>query len=267
MIAVSAFILGAMIGSFANVCIFRMPMQKSIVWPGSHCFRCGRLLRWFDNIPILSFIILKARCRNCKLKFSIRYPLVELITALFFLALYLKFGASLEFLIFAVFTSSMIIMSFIDIDHRIIPDEIDLPGILLGIVLSGLYPPLQLRPQPWDSIFTSPAVISLASSLSGVLLGGGILMALAVFGKMAFKKEAMGGGDIKLIAMIGAFMGWQFVVLTIFISAVAGSLIGFIMKLKTSSSYIPYGPYLAAGAMVSVFFGEQIILWYLNTLV
>jgi leader peptidase (prepilin peptidase) / N-methyltransferase len=264
--ALFIFIIGAMAGSFLNVCIYRLPLGKSIVRPGSHCMRCGRDIRWFDNIPVMSFIFLRGKCRRCGLKFSVRYPLVELLTAVFFLMLYLKFGLSPEFFIFAVFTSSMVVMSFIDIDHRIIPDEIDLPGILLGVVLSFAHPPLHSRPQPWDSVFSSPGLIGLASSLSGILVGGGILAALAVFGKMAFKKEAMGGGDIKLIAMIGAFMGWQFVLLTVFLSAVTGSIVGFIMKLKTNSSYIPYGPYLALGALISVFFGEEIILWYVNSL-
>ena len=266
MTAAFIFIIGAMVGSFANVCIFRLPMGKSIVRPGSHCFRCGRQIKWFDNIPVLSFMFLRGRCRRCGLKFSARYPFVEFLTGLFFLMLYFRFGIGPEFLIFSVFAVSMVIMSFIDIDHRIIPDEIDLPGIALGVILSAVYPPLHSRPQPWDSVFSSPVIISLASSLSGIIVGGGMLMALAVFGKMAFKKEAMGGGDIKLIAMIGAFMGWQFALLTIFLSAVIGSIIGFIMKLKTSSSYIPYGPYLALGALISVFFGEEIILWYLNTM-
>lgn len=264
--ALFAFILGAMFGSFANVCIYRLPLGKSIVSPGSHCFRCGREIKWFDNIPVLSFILLRGRCRRCGLKFSARYPLVEFLTACLFLALYLEFGPGPEFFIFAAFSTSMIIMSFIDIDHRIIPDEIDLPGIAAGLILSAVYPPLHARPQPWDRVFASPAAVSLASSISGVLVGGGILTALAVFGKMAFKKEAMGGGDIKLIAMAGAFMGWQFAVLTVFLSAVAGSVIGLAMKLKTSSSYIPYGPYLALGALVSLFYGDEIILWYLNRL-
>lgn len=266
MAAVFAFILGAMVGSFSNVCIFRLPMGKSIVQPGSHCFRCGRYIRWFDNIPILSFFFLRGKCRRCGLKFSPRYPLIELLTALLFLWLYFKFGLSPEFFIFAAFSASMVIMSFIDIDHRIIPDEIDLPGILAGIVLSAAYPPLHTRPQPWDSVFSHPVMISLASSFSGVLIGGGILMGLAVFGRMAFKKEAMGGGDIKLIAMIGAFTGWQFTLFAIFLSAVIGSVIGIIMKLKTSSSYIPYGPYLAGGALISMFFGEEMISWYISTL-
>lgn len=264
--AVLAFIIGAIVGSFLNVCIYRMPLGKSIVRPGSHCMRCGKDISWFDNIPVLSFVLLRGKCRRCGLKFSVRYPLVEFLAAALFLLLYLRFGLSPGFFIFAVFSSALVVASFIDIDHRIIPDEIDLPGIALGLLLSAAYPPLQTRTWPWERLFSSPAAVSLSSSFSGILAGGGVLFAMAVFGKMAFKKESMGGGDIKLIAMIGAFTGWQLTLLAVFLSALIGSVTGLAMKMRTGSSYIPYGPYLAAGALISVFFGEEIISWYIQTL-
>jgi leader peptidase (prepilin peptidase)/N-methyltransferase len=157
-------------------------------------------------------------------------------------------------------------MSFIDFEHRIIPDILDCPGIVLGLAVSILHPAIHVRPQPWDRLFTSPAIASMADSLSGIILGGGALLALAVLGRAIFKKEAMGFGDVKLLAMIGAFLGWQMVLVTIFASALIGSAVGIIVKLKTSESYIPYGPYLALGAIIAIFEGEKIILWYMGGL-
>ena len=266
MAALLIFFFGAAAGSFANVCIFRLPRGKSIVMPGSQCPACGTPIKWFDNVPIFSFIMLKAKCRNCKGRIPARYFLVELLTAGCFLLLYLKFSISPELFIFMIFTALLIIMGFIDIEHRIIPDELDIPGIILGLALSAVYPPLHQLTRPWDGFLNSPWLISFLSSLSGVLAGGGTLLFIAAIGGAIFKKEAMGGGDIKLIAMIGAFLGWQLALLTIFISAFLGSVIGIIMKFRTGSSYIPYGPYLACGAIISVLAGENIILWYINSL-
>ncbi len=260
------FILGAVVGSFLNVCIHRLPRGESLIKPGSHCPKCGRHIRWFDNIPMLSYIFLKGRCRYCGGTISKRYFIVEFISSLLFLTLYMQFGLSINLLIYLVFTSSLVVMSFIDFEYRIIPDVLDCSGIVLGSLLSILHPAVHIRPQPWDRLFTSPAIASMADSLSGIILGGGFLIVLGILGRAIFKKEAMGFGDVKLLAMIGAFLGWQMVLLTIFISALIGSIVGIILKLKTSGSYIPYGPYLALGAIIAIFKGEKIILWYIGGL-
>ena len=221
---------------------------------------------WYDNIPMLSYIFLRRRCRYCGASISSRYFVVEFISALLFLALYMRFGLSVNLFIFLFFTSSLIVMSFIDFEFKIIPDVLDCSGIVLGLVLSLFHPAVHARPQPWDGLFASPVVASVMDSLSGIVLGGGFLVALAVFGRMVFRKEAMGFGDVKLLAMIGAFLGWQMVLLTIFLSALVGSVVGIIMKLKTTGSYIPYGPYLALGAIISIFWGQEIISWYIGGL-
>ena len=261
------FVLGSLIGSFLNVCIHRLPRGESIVSPGSHCPKCGKPIRWYDNIPMLSYIFLKGRCRHCTSTISARYFTVELITAFLFLALFLQFGLSISLFIYLAFVSSLIAMSFIDFEHKIIPDILDCPGIILGLVISILHPAIHVRPQPWNLIFNSPGIAAAADSFSGIILGSGILIVLAIAGKAVFKKEAMGFGDVKLLAMIGAFLGWQMVLLTIFVSAVIGSVVGIIIKLKTSGSYIPYGPYLALGALAAIFYGERIISWYIGGLV
>ncbi len=258
--------LGAVVGSFLNVCVHRMPRNESLVKPGSHCPKCGRNIRWYDNIPMLSYVLLKRRCRDCGAAISGRYFIVELISSLLFLALYMEFGLSISLLVFLIFGSLLIIMSFIDFEHRIIPDILDCPGIVLGLAVSILHPAIHVRPQPWDRLFASPVIASMADSLSGIIVGGGALLALAVLGRAIFKKEAMGFGDVKLLAMIGAFLGWQMVLVTIFASALIGSAVGMIVKLKTSENYIPYGPYLALGAIIAILEGEKIILWYMGGL-
>jgi leader peptidase (prepilin peptidase)/N-methyltransferase len=240
------FALGAIVGSFLNVCVHRLPRGESIVSPGSRCPKCGRHIRWYDNIPMLSYVILRGRCRHCGSGISGRYFVVELITAFLFLTLFLRFGLTVNLLVYLAFTSSLIIMSFIDFEHKIIPDILDCPGIVIGFVVSMFLPEMHVRPQPWDSTFGSPAVIAAVDSLSGIILGGGFLVVLAIVGKAVFKKEAMG--------------------LTVFLSAIIGSVVGIVAKLRMKGSYIPYGPYLALGAIISIFYGERIILWYLGRL-
>ena len=262
MIKLSFFIFGAIVGSFLNVCIHRLPREESIKYPGSHCPKCGRHIRWYDNIPLLSYIVLRGKCRYCCSGISPRYFGVELITALLFLSLFLRFGLCINTFIYIAFISSLIIMSFIDIEHRIIPDVLDCWGIAAGLVISAIHPAIHVRPQPWDSLFKSTITIAIADSLSGIVLGGGFLIILAIAGKAVFKKEAMGGGDVKVLAMIGAFLGWQMVIVTIFISALIGSVVGIAMKLKLRRSYIPYGPYLAIGAIIAIFYGAELISWY-----
>ncbi len=187
-----AFIFGAAIGSFLNVCIFRLPAKTSIVKPRSQCPYCQHPIRNGDNIPLISFILLRGKCRDCGGKISWRYPLVEFITALLSLLLFLKFGLTLKFLIFFIFTAVLIVITFIDLDHQIIPDIITLPGIPIFFLLAVFVVKI-----PW------------LEALIGLLIGGGVLFAIAFVYELLTKREGMGGGDIKLLAMIGGFLGWK----------------------------------------------------------
>lgn len=244
------FIIGSIVGSFLNVCIYRLPKNESIVLPRSYCPNCKKNIPWFDNIPLLSFIILKAKCRFCAKHISFRYFIVELITALLFLFLFIFFGPTIKFLIFASLSSVLIIASFIDIEYQIIPDEITLGGLLIGILLSIVYPGLH-------DMYSIK--YSLMSSLKGVLVGGGSIFLIGFIGKLIFKKEAMGGGDVKFMAMIGSILGWKKVLLTFFIAPFFGSIIGIIVLLKNKEHLIPYGPFLSLAALVSIFYGDKIL--------
>ncbi len=244
------FIFGACIGSFLNVCIYRLPAKKSIIFPPSACMKCGHKLSWWENIPIVSYIFLKAKCRKCGTSLSLQYPLVELITGLLALLLLKHFGLTLNFFIYAIFTAALIVITFIDLKHQIIPDVISLPGIVLGVFFSIFNPN-----------------ISIFDSILGVVVGGGVLLAVAWGYFLITKREGMGGGDIKLLAMIGAFLGWKSIPVVIFISAAVGSIIGLIVILLNRGSRktaIPYGPFLALGAIIYIFWGENLINLYLN---
>lgn len=244
-----AFVFGLCIGSFLNVCIYRLPNSQSIVHPGSACPSCGNAIRWYDNIPLLSYVILRGRCRKCRHPISLRYPMVELISGLFAWITWLKFGLHPQTVIYFAFIAALLAITFIDIDHRIIPDVISLPGIPIGFLVS----------------FAIPSVTWLAS-LIGILIGGGILLVIAWGYHLITGKEGMGGGDIKLLAMIGAFLGWQGVLFTIIASSFTGTLIGLLVMLRTRQGTklaVPFGPFLSLGAIMYVFFGPQLIDWYL----
>lgn len=249
---VTAFIFGICIGSFLNVCIFRLPAGKSIVHPPSSCPGCGTAIKFYDNIPILSYFILRGQCRHCHTPIAFRYVLVELFGGLMAMCVYAKFGPGVEGIIYYGFIAALLVVTFIDIDHRIIPDVISLPGIVLGFAASFIMPSLN-----WTD------------SLLGLLAGGGILYAVAWGYALITGKEGMGGGDIKLLAMIGAFIGWQGVLLTIFLGSAMGTLVGMIAMLKEKQNMkmrIPFGPFLALGAVISIFFGNELILWYWDVL-
>ena len=260
------FLFGRVIGSFLNVCIYRLPGGLSIVHPGSFCPGCKHPIAWFDNIPVFSYIALRGKCRNCKKSISARYPLVELLTASLFVILLVAFGPGVKFLAYLILSCGLIIATFTDFDHRIIPDVISCPGIIVGFLISVLYPPLHGSSHPWNLLFSLRGA-AILDSLSGILVGGGVLYALGILGKAIFKKEAMGGGDVKLLAMIGAFAGWRLALLTVFISSVIGSIAGLIIKIKSKNSYIPYGPYLAIASLISIIWGESLISWYVAKLV
>ena len=248
--SVFAFVLGAVVGSFLNVCIFRLPKDESVVFPPSHCTSCGYLIRWFDNIPILSYLLLRGKCRGCGQTISWQYPLVELLNGALTLALFLKFGLSFVFAVLFVFCCAMVVITFIDLEHRIIPDSITLPGIVIGFLASFFLPQLG-----W------------LNSLIGILAGGGSLLLIAYGYQAVAKKDGMGGGDIKLLAMMGAFFGWKAILFIVFAASLAGSLIGISLMMaqkKDSTLAIPFGPFLASAAVLYIFCGNRIIFWYLN---
>ncbi len=244
------FVLGALIGSFLNVCIYRIPAGKSVVSPPSSCPVCNHRIRWFENIPIVSYLFLGGKCSSCKLKISLRYPAIEALAGLLFVLVYSSFGYSPVTLVYWLFAATLIVITFIDFDHQIIPDIISLPGIPIGFACSFFI--------PW---------LSWLDSLLGILLGGGILFAVAWLYEVLAKREGMGGGDIKLLAMLGAFLGWNAILPVIFIASLVGSLVGvpvMIMQKKDSRLAIPFGPFLAGAALVYLFWGKQIIYWYLH---
>ena len=241
--------MGATVGSFINVCIVRLPQGASIIKPGSHCPQCQSPIRFYDNIPLLSYLILLGKCRQCKAQISPRYFVVEGLSALMALALYRTFGLSLEFAIYFVFFSALMVIIFVDLNTWTIPDIITLPGIVLGVAASFLLPR-----------------ITWLQSLLGLLVGGGVLFVVASGYQLLRKREGMGGGDIKLLAMIGAFLGIPGVIFTLFASSLAGSLAGVLLMFREKSgggTRIPFGPFLALAAMSYVFWGQTVINWYL----
>ncbi len=246
-----SFLFGTVVGSFLNVVILRLPDdEQSIVFPGSHCPKCGSELHWYENIPIFSYLALRGRCRSCRTKISAQYPVVELCMGLLSLALYNKSGLTLPFMFYFVFLAALLVIIFIDIQHQIIPDVISLPGIIIGFAASFFVPQ-----------------VSWQQSGLGILIGGGILYAIA-FGYYLFtKRDGMGGGDIKLLAMIGAFLGWQSLLYVIFASSLTGSIVGIAAMVKQGKggrTRIPFGPFLALSAMSYLFFQETIFkIWNL----
>ena len=245
------FMFGLCIGSFLNVCIYRLPSSMSIVDPSrSICPKCNSAISFYDNIPVFSYLWLKGRCRHCQAPISLRYPLVELMTGIIAVDIYFMFGPTLAGVIYFIFISSLLVITFIDIDHKIIPDVITLPGIPIGLAASFILP-----------------AISFKASLLGLLAGGGSLWSVAWTYSLITRKEGMGGGDIKLLAMIGTFIGWKGVVFTIFAASVAGTFVGMIVMLvkgKDLKYAIPFGPFLSIGAMSYLFFGEKVLMWYFH---
>lgn len=255
------FVFGAILGSFLNVCIVRMPHERSVVFPASHCVHCKQPLLWYDNIPFFSYLALGGKCRFCKKPISFRYFLVEFITALTFVGFYLYYGLTPILAAYLVMVCGFIVATFVDFEHRIIPDEISVGGMCAGLALSLLIPQLHFEN-------VSPGIMShfmsLGWSVVGVLVGGGSIYAMGLLGDFIFKKESMGGGDVKLMAMVGAFMGWKLALLTFFIAPFFGAVYGIVEKIRTKESAIAYGPFLVAGALVSLFWGEKIIGWILS---
>jgi leader peptidase (prepilin peptidase)/N-methyltransferase len=238
-------VLGAIVGSFLNVCIIRLPADQSVVRPPSRCPRCGSGVRWYDNIPVLSWLVLRGKCRNCRNPISIQYPLVELATALIWAGMALRFGNEWESVRGAVFLTLLLGIAMTDAREYIIPDEFSLGGLLLGLGLSLVHGTAGLR-----------------IALVGAAVGFAVLWLVAWLGQRAFKKEAMGGGDIKMMAMAGAFVGWQGVFLTIFLGSIVGTVIFGPLALVGKKKDVPFGIFLALGAAVTFLWGDAVLEWY-----
>ena len=241
-------LFGLCLGSFANVCIYRIPLNKSIVHPPSSCPQCGGRIRYYDNIPVISYLFLLGRCRQCKASVSWRYPLVEILMALLSLALFIRFGYHPQYFLFLLFAGTLLTLSFIDLDHKILPDVLTLPGIAVGWAVSFL-----------------PGGISWLDSLIGLVSGGGALYLVATLYARITGREGLGGGDIKLLAMIGAWLGWISLPLIVLMSSLSGAVIGSVFILvggKGARTQIPFGPFLSLGALSYLFFGREISIWY-----
>lgn len=244
-----AAIFGGIVGSFLNVVVLRLPDPKqSIVFPASHCPKCAAALHWYENIPIISYLFLLGRCSHCRGPISVQYPLVELMMALLAAALMYKFQLSITTAGYFFFCAALLVIIFIDIHHQIIPDVISLPGIVLGFLFSLVNP-----------------TVTWQSSLIGLLVGGGVLYAVASLYFLLRKVDGMGGGDIKLLAMIGAWLGWQSLPFVIFASSLSGSLVGLIAMVyqkKGGRTRIPFGPFLSLAALVYTFYSENILYFF-----
>lgn len=250
-VTVAAF--GALIGSFLNVCIHRLPRGESIAWPGSHCPVCSTPIAWYDNIPIVSYVRLFGRCRSCRAPISMRYPVVEAANTAGYVIILAAFGMTWTTVLYGILFSALLVVAGTDLTHKIIPNLVTVPGIILGLLGAATVLPT-----------------GFVNALLGVVVGGGILWALAWASPYLFGKEGMGGGDIKLLAMIGAFLGWKPALLTIMIGSLSGSVIGVLLILSgfmKREEYIPFGPFLVLGALLSMFFAQPLLDWYQSLLV
>lgn len=255
------FIVGLIVGSFLNVCIYRLPKGESIVTPPSHCPACKQNILWYDNIPVLSYIFLGGKCRSCKTKINLRYPAVELLTAAIFLLLFVTFGVKAKFFAYSILASGLIVATFVDFEIQEIPGEVTNIGTALGIAFSLILPSLFNEIARWRG---------LVASFLGILTGALVIYLAKSIGTVCCRKKlealgeesAMGSGDIFLLAMIGAFLGWKLTLLTVIMASIFGSVVGVVQKFKYGIEIIPFGPYLSLGALSSIFFGHDIWVFY-----
>ncbi len=240
---------GLVVGSFLNVCIYRLPRGESVVWPGSRCTACGRQLAWFENIPVVSWLVLRGRCRTCHTRVSLVYPLVETITAVVFVGGLFVYGPSWLLAVRLLFACALIALFAIDLEHQILPNAITLPGIAAGFAASVFLPPGWL------------------SSLIGIAIGGGVLFGIAEAYYRIRGQEGLGMGDVKMLAMIGAFLGWPLTLLTLVFASFAGSAVGVALMASgrgTMQAALPFGTFLALGALAAALVGEPLLAWYLS---
>jgi leader peptidase (prepilin peptidase)/N-methyltransferase len=241
-------LVGLCIGSFLNVVIARLPSGRSVAYPGSACPHCGAAIAWYDNLPVLSYLLLRARCRACRRAISWRYPMVEITCAGLFAAAYLRFGPSLQLAAALVLLSALVAITGIDFDHQIIPDVLSLPGIALGLLLS-----------------LGPGGIGLGDSVLGVLVGSGVFIVIIVGSSLVLGQPGMGGGDAKLGAMLGAFLGWKLALLSALLSVLIGGPLAAVLLAtghKGRKDPVPFGPFLALGGALSLFWGDALLAWY-----
>ncbi len=249
LVAAAAF--GALIGSFLNVCIYRLPRGKSIVWPASACPHCSRELFWYENIPVASFVVLRGRCRTCTGPISVRYPLIEALTAAMFALAWWYYGPGLLLVSRLVFGCALLVLFAIDLEHHLLPNAITLPGIIVGFAFS---------------VFTEPGWLA---SLIGILVGGGILFLVAEAYYRVRREEGLGMGDVKMLAMVGAFIGWQLTLLTLMLASFSGTIIGLalIITKRGGMKYaLPFGTFIALGAAAAATVGPAVLRWYLGLL-
>jgi len=241
--------MGLAVGSFLNVCIYRLPRHESLIYPGSHCPVCDRSLAWFENLPLASWLVLRGRCRTCRTRIAVQYPLVEAITAAVFVSAYFIYGWTPLLAARLLFACAMIVLFAIDLQHRILPNAITLPGIVIGFILSFFLPP------GWRS------------SLIGLLAGGGVLFAIGEGYYRLRGYEGLGMGDVKMLAMIGAFLGWPLMLVTLVLASFAGSAVGvglLVSRRGDMKAALPFGTFLALGALVAAVAGDAFLAWYLT---
>ena len=246
---VAAAAFGAIVGSFLNVCIYRLPIGKSIVWPASSCTSCGRELSWYENIPVLSYAVLRGRCRTCHAPFSISYPLIEALTAAMFAAAWWYYGPHVLLAARLVFGCALIVLFAIDLEHQLLPNAITLPGTAVGFLFS---------------VFAEPGWLA---SLIGILVGGGSLYGVALAYFYIRHEEGLGMGDVKMLAMIGAFLGWQLTLVTLMMASLSGTIIGLalIVSKRGGMKYaLPFGTFLALGAAAAATVGPALLEWYVG---
>jgi leader peptidase (prepilin peptidase)/N-methyltransferase len=246
---IAAVVLGLLVGSFLNVCIYRLPRRESVAWPASHCPSCRRALAWYENVPLVSWLVLRGRCLTCRTPISIQYPIVEAATGALFGAAYYWYGPTPLGIVRTLFGCAMIVLFVIDLRHRILPNVITVPGTVIGLLLSVLLPP------GW------------VSSLIGVLVGGGLLFAMGETYYRLRGVEGLGMGDVKMLAMIGAFLGWQLALVTLMLASFGGAVLGVALlasRRGTMQAALPFGTFLAVGAAIAAVVGDSLVTWYLT---
>jgi leader peptidase (prepilin peptidase) / N-methyltransferase len=266
-------VLGLIVGSFLNVCIYRLPRGESIVFPGSHCPGCSKPLRPYDNIPLFSYLWLRGKCRHCATKISPQYPAVELLTCLAFLGCALRWGPAPPTYVNSLFLSAIVVLVFIDYQHQILPNAITLPGTAAGILLSPFQESAFYLDPPVLSIggFLAPGAADSAlpwvGSILGALCGGGVLFLVGSTYQALRHRQGLGMGDVKMMAFVGAFLGWRLALLTVFAGSCIGTLAGLFLVLfrgKNLQSKLAFGTFLGAGAAIALFYGVAILRWYLS---
>jgi leader peptidase (prepilin peptidase)/N-methyltransferase len=249
MVLVLAALFGLVFGSFLNVCIYRLPRDQSVVWPASRCTTCGRELAWYENVPVVSWAALRGRCRTCGERISVMYPLVEAVTAAMFVVMAAHFGITPLFAVRVLFGCAMVVLFVIDLQHQILPNEITVPGIVAGLVASVFLPP------GWRE------------ALIGAVAGGGVLWLIAFAYERLRHKEGLGFGDVKMLAMIGAFLGWKLMLLTLVFASFTGSSVALLLMLARRADWqskLPLGTFLALGAVLASVYGDAVVKWYLG---